>query len=186
MNYLIMGSCLLLLMACQSEPVDREDAYYLKTGDSLSAAAFQTIRNALQTAIADSGIEKAIRFCQLNALPLTEQFNSDSIRISRLAERYRNPDNQLTPESEAVWEAYQAAMAAGDSLKPTLVRTTREVFYYKPILLQSMCTTCHGQPNTNIPPALVKVIDSLYPGDLAKGFSVGSLRGLWQIRFQAP
>lgn len=184
MNYWIMGSCLLLLMACQSEPADREDAYYLKTGDSLSTAAFQTIRNALQTAIADSGIEKAIHFCQLNALPLTEKFNNDSIRISRLAERYRNPGNQLTPESKDVWKAYQAAIAAGDSLGPVLIHTTQEVTYYKPILLQSMCTTCHGQPNTNIPPALVKIIDSLYPGHLAKGFSVGALRGLWQIRFQ--
>ncbi|MCG7858962.1 DUF3365 domain-containing protein, partial [Flavihumibacter sediminis] len=58
--------------------------------------------------------------------------------------------------------------------------------YYKPILLQPMCLTCHGQPNSNIPASLVATIDSLYPNDLAKGFSVGELRGLWQIRFQLP
>lgn len=182
----IIAWLLVILVACQSEPKGRSDAYYLKTGDSLSAAAFQTIRGALQTAIADSGVEKAIRFCQLNALSLTHQFNTDSIKIERLAERNRNSQNHLTDESKAVWDNYKSKLAAGDSLQPVLVHTANRVDYYKPILLQAMCLTCHGQPNSNIPASLVETIDSLYPNDLAKGFSVGELRGLWQIRFQLP
>jgi hypothetical protein len=177
---------LVVLVACQSEPKGRPDAYYLKTGDSLSAAAFQTIRGALQTAIADSGVDKAIRFCQLNALALTHKLNTDSIKIERLTERYRNSQNQLTDESKAIWDTYKTKLAAGDSIQPLVVRTANQVDYYKPILLQPMCLTCHGQPSSNIPASLVATIDSLYPNDLAKGFSVGELRGIWQIRFQLP
>ena len=186
MNRILFGWLLALLAACQTEPQGKPDEYYIKYGDSLSAVAFQTIRGALQTAIADSGIEKAVRYCQLNALSLTHQFNTDSIKISRLAERYRNPQNQLTAESQPVWESYQSAIATGDSLHSVIVRTTHQVDYYKPILLQAMCSSCHGQPDSNIPASLLSAIDSWYPNDLAKGFSVGELRGVWQIRFQLP
>jgi hypothetical protein len=30
---------------------------------------------------------------------------------------------------------------------------------------------------------LLATIDSLYPGDLANGFSPGDLRGMWKITF---
>ncbi len=185
-NRFLFAWLLVVLVACQSEPEGRPDEYYLKAGDSLSAAAFQTIRGALQTAIADSGVEKAIRFCQLNALSLTHQLNTDSIKIERLAERYRNAQNQLTDESKAVWDTYKNKLIAGDLLQPVLVRAANRIDYYKPILLQPFCLTCHGKPNSNIPASLVATIDSLYPNDLAKGFSVGELRGLWQIRFELP
>ena len=159
---------------------------YKKLGDSIAMASFDNLRTALQASMAKEGPEKAISFCHEQAMPLTGKLNSDSMHVYRVAERYRNPANSLKPGDQVIWAQYQAAKSRGDSIFATLVETDTAVDYYKPILLLPMCATCHGQPKTDIPERLVQVIDSVYPGDLAKGFAPGDLRGMWHIRFIKP
>jgi hypothetical protein len=44
----------------------------------------------------------------------------------------------------------------------------------RPIVLQPMCTSCHG---TDIGSDIGEILSGLYPGDQATGFQVGDLRG---------
>jgi Protein of unknown function (DUF3365) len=57
------------------------------------------------------------------------------------------------------------------------------VHFYKPILMQAMCLNCHGSVPGQVQPDVLVVIDSLYPGDLARQYVEGELRGAWHIRF---
>jgi hypothetical protein len=57
------------------------------------------------------------------------------------------------------------------------------IHYYKPILVQSMCLNCHGSIPGQLKPEVAAVVDSLYPGDLARNYKEGDLRGAWHIRF---
>ena len=51
------------------------------------------------------------------------------------------------------------------------------------MLLQPMCSACHGKKGVDILPEVVSAIDSLYPNDKATGFTAGDLRGMWKISF---
>jgi hypothetical protein len=57
------------------------------------------------------------------------------------------------------------------------------IHYFKPIILQPMCWSCHGIAGSDIQPGAMEEIKKRYPSDLAIGFSEGDLRGMWHIRF---
>ena len=75
-------------------------------------------------------------------------------------------------------------MQQGDLLKASLIHEGKKVHYYKPILIQAMCLTCHGTPGVEMNAQLAAVIDSLYPSDKAKGYKDGELRGMWHVVFE--
>ncbi|ULQ54229.1 Tll0287-like domain-containing protein [Flavihumibacter fluvii] len=183
--YLITLVVLVFLSGCRSNNHPEEvPADYKKMGDSIAAASFNHIKSALQNAMATNGPEQAVLFCRAQAIKLTGTLSSDSVQVYRVAERYRNPTNKLREDDQSIWKNYQQAMAKGDSVFSMVIEKEAVVDYYKPILLQPMCLTCHGEPQKNIPNALLHTIDSVYPGDLAKGFSPGDLRGMWHIQFK--
>ena len=47
----------------------------------------------------------------------------------------------------------------------------------------STCLKCHGKPDIDIAQGTLKKINQLYPNDLAKGYKLDDLRGLWKIEF---
>lgn len=73
--------------------------------------------------------------------------------------------------------------AKGDSMQAAVVTIDNKVHYYKPILIQPMCLSCHGTAGKEIASELLLVLDSLYPGDKARGYKAGDLRGMWHIVF---
>jgi hypothetical protein len=152
-------------------------------GDSLSKATFDTLRHALMTTIASKGLPAAVSYCNEQALPITNYYASAGISIQRVAAKYRNANNQLDSLDKIQWNKYEQLKASGDTLSPAVVELNDAFVYYKPIMLQPMCTSCHGEKNTAIPPMLQATIDSLYPQDKAVGFAAGDLRGMWKIRF---
>lgn len=160
-----------------------EETDYAHIGDSLISATFDTLRSALTTAIREKGAAGAVSYCNENAYPITGIHASANISIKRVAERYRNPKNAPDSLDALQWNKFVEAKAKGEPLKPILASENNTTFYYKPMLLQPMCTACHGKSGTDILPAVVTVIDSLYPGDKAKGFAPGELRGMWKLSF---
>ena len=44
-----------------------------------------------------------------------------------------------------------------------------------------MCMQCHGKINTEIKAQTLKKINDLYPNDLAVGYEVNLLRGIWVV-----
>lgn len=179
----IIASLASLFAACLD---GREDnnvlAPYLQRGDSISKAANDTLRSTLMKAMAEKGLSGAVGFCNERALPITQLYAAQDVTIQRVAEKYRNPINKPDSLDTAQWQRYQSLKTRGDSLTSFAIETNNAVVYYKPIFLQPLCASCHGRPEA-IPPALLATIDSLYPGDLAKGFSPGDLRGMWKITF---
>jgi hypothetical protein len=55
--------------------------------------------------------------------------------------------------------------------------------YLKPLVANSMCLTCHGDPAI-IPPDVARAIAEHYPDDRGTGFDVGDVRGA--ITIQIP
>lgn len=160
------------------------DSVYIKNGNRLIALTFDTLRNSLVDAIGSKGIEEAITFCNEQAYPLTATYTGDSVSIRRTSTHFRNPNNQ--PDSLELSVLNKMAGEIQSSLPPKvqLVRkSSGEVHFFKPIMLQAMCLNCHGAPNKEIQPATLARIQQLYPSDQAVNFKEGDLRGMWHVTF---
>ena len=160
---------------------------YTKMGNSIVKKTFDTLRNSLQTAISQSGFEGAVPYCQTAAYSLTNIYASDSVTIRRTALKYRNPTNKPDTSEERILKIFASLKEQeiiNDSIKPITEESKNgEVHFYKPIMLQQMCSSCHGSKSKDIHPSVWKAINALYPLDMAYDFKTGDLRGMWHIRF---
>mgnify|MGYP001421714120 CR=1 FL=1 len=160
---------------------------YTRMGNSIVKKTFDTLRNSLQIAISQSGFEGAVPYCQTAAYSLTNIYASDSVTIRRTALKYRNPANKPDTSEERVLKIFASLKEQGiinDSIKPiTEGSKNGEVHFYKPIILQQMCASCHGSKGADIQPPVWKAISTLYPLDMAYDFKTGDLRGMWHIVF---
>jgi hypothetical protein len=161
-----------------------EAAAYVLQGDRIAKITFDTLRTTLLKVIGQKGFSGALTFCNARAMAVTAIYANEGITVSRVSDKNRNPKNALSEYDMKEWVKYTGEAAKKDSLKSTVVLRDHEFHYYKPILIQSMCLSCHGIPGKDIPKDLVQVIDSLYPGDKAKGYKQGDLRGMWHIVFR--
>lgn len=159
------------------------DSAYIKSGDSIVQKTFDTLRKTLLKTIDEKGLSGAIRFCNIEALPVTSMYASPEISVSRVTDKTRNPKNALGEKDQTIWTNYQTALVKKDSLRSQIINTADEVHYYKPIMMQPMCLNCHGTPGKELAAAQIRIIDSLYPTDQAKGYKTGDLRGMWHIVF---
>ena len=180
----------LVLVACG--PKEKKEAAdlrsWLQQGDSLRELSQKTLMNALLTAGADSVPEQAVSFCHEEAAGILSQItDAQHIKIQRVAEKYRNPNNALQPEDLTVWNKWKTQLAQGQSLVSEVeVNPENHKVYRAPIFLgMPLCERCHGDENT-FSPELQKTLASLYPQDKARNFRQGDLRGMWKITFLNP
>ncbi len=178
-----------LFVACNNSTKSNDNlkSEYTIMGNSIVKKTFDTLRNSLQSAISQSGVEGAVPYCKTAAYSLTNIYASDSVKIRRTALKYRNPANKPGTSEERILKMFASLKEQGiinDSIKPITERSKNgEVHFYKPIMLLSMCASCHGAKGTDIQPPVWKAINTLYPLDMAYDFKTGGLRGMWHITF---
>jgi hypothetical protein len=104
--------------------------------------------------------------------------------LARVGTRARNPVMGVPNEWQTqALKQFESRLAKGD--KPydiEFVQLTKsgsydlELRYAKPIVLQPMCTACHGTED-QISPSVKTLLNQLYPADKAVGYKPGELRG---------
>jgi hypothetical protein len=163
---------------------EEDQQSYIRKGDSLSKLTFDTLRNTLLRKILSDGVPGAVRFCQVSAGDLTGTYTNEELEITRTSMRYRNNSNKPDSLSFSILEKMQAEKDKGAAPVSLVLKDDKGVVhFYKPILMQAMCLNCHGSVPGQVQPDVLGVIDSLYPGDLARQYKEGELRGAWHIRF---
>lgn len=182
---LALAPLLIILVSCLNRPAENRnttsssDSVYLKLGDQLVAKTFDTLRNALTTAIGSKGFAYAVAFCDENAYPLTTYYQEAGISIRRASDKPRNPQNKADSLETALLNEFRASRGTA-----RIVHTTTEVHYVKHILVQGMCLNCHGLPGKEIKPETLAAINERYAADSATGYKEGALRGLWHVVFK--
>ena len=171
---------------CSSEPKAEKvsDAFYLDQGSQIVKRSFLTLSGELKRHMKEEGAIHALQYCNANAITLTDSIGKlDEVEISRVAERNRNPKNTLGEMDAQVFRGYQNQLEMGVEPGPVLVRDEGDApMYYQPIIMASQCVVCHGEVESEIAPVVYSEIKELYPDDLATGFEVGELRGMWKIK----
>jgi len=133
------------------------------------------LMQALQAGLAESPLA-AVRVCRIDAPTIAARAGSGDLRVGRSSHRLRNPDNAPDPWMQSVIDAYRANR---EDRQPRTVSLGGDRYgYAEPIVMQPMCTTCHGKV---LAPDLQAAIAALYPADQATGFAVGDLRGIFWV-----
>ncbi|SNS58963.1 Protein of unknown function [Belliella buryatensis] len=155
-------------------------------GEEISSEAQTQLIGALQNAIAENGVQEAIRFCHVEALPiLSEVSEKYNVAIRRASSDYRNPEDQVRDYEEVILDAYAYNAENGIKNEPNIQKLDNGdvLLFTKAIQIpNSLCLNCHGEPGKDITDETLKVINELYPEDKAKGHKIGDLRGMWSIR----
>lgn len=160
---------LLVLPACSekraAEPTPQDKGRALAARDALVGALSARLAEALA-----QGPEAGIAVCAKEAIPLTDRIaNEHKVRIGRTSQRLRNPAN-----APPGWvEALMVQQPDSDVFFSGHDGGTRALL---PIRLEDRCVLCHG-PDDRIPESVRAALDENYPGDAARGFVTGDLRG---------
>lgn len=139
----------------------------------------------LMTTIQDKGTLAALNFCNQNAYPLTDSMSVKfNAIIKRVSDKPRNQKNKASQKELDVIHQYKQLVSEKATINPIIEKSGNDIQFYYPIITNSMCLQCHGTPNEQIKPITLKKITALYPKDMATGYDVDQVRGIWSISFR--
>ena len=186
-------TCLLTLTTgCSPEKAPAKEyvltAGELETVERIGSEASQALKKSLGTqlkaALQSGGPENALRVCQQVAQPLTIQTSENLAKatVTRTALRFRNQANAPTEQDREILSEWENLLEKGAELTQSKIISTGpdQAIYYKPILTESVCLKCHGDPS-GFSPALSKRLAESYPDDNAIHFATGDLRGAFRV-----
>ncbi len=136
----------------------------------------------LMGAIQSKGTMHALKFCNSQAIPLTDSMATNyHATIKRVSDKNRNPNNKANEEELNYIAQFKADVVAQRESKPVVIEKGNQIQFYYPIPTNTMCLQCHG---TQIKPDVQQQILKLYPKDLAVGYDENEVRGIWSITFE--
>ncbi|MCF6357441.1 MAG: DUF3365 domain-containing protein [Draconibacterium sp.] len=171
-----------IIFSCNSKIDSEKYSEVQNKGNEISNITQTILLANVGKAIKKGGPEYAIEFCNLKASSIADSLNLvNNCTISRHSAKNRNAGNMLNGEIEKnLWEVFEKANA-----NDTVIRSRGKLIFYKPIKIVSpACLKCHGNPESDINSATFSKIQKLYPNDLATGYKMNDLRGVWKIEFE--
>jgi mono/diheme cytochrome c family protein len=151
---------------------------YLKIAMATKGELGKNLMNAIQ----NFGTAGAVDFCNTRAIPITDSMSTlHQVKIKRVSDKPRNPENLASAEEKEIIDAFKVQFAKSGKTEPVLKEQGNNVFAYYSIETNAMCLQCHGVRGKDIESKTMDVILSKYPGDLATGYSVDQIRGMWVI-----
>jgi hypothetical protein len=143
------------------------------------------LKQALQSAMKSGGPVNAIQVCNVQAPVIADSVSKEkALHIGRTSLKYRNPGNKPDDWEQQVLETFDSRLAAGEDpakmeFYEVVSSGSGQVFrYMKAIPTDEVCLACHG---VNLDPAVAAELDTLYPSDLARGYSEGDIRGAFTV-----
>jgi len=153
-------------------------------GSKIALRTKETLAKNLQNAMVNGGVESAIGFCNLNAMPLVDSLSgSFGASIRRVSLKPRNLLDIPSDIEKKILEAYDYQWQDSLEIKANVQAIDAETFLFtKPILIENgLCLSCHGSLNNGLTQETAAFIKSKYPKDQATGYAIGDLRGMWSI-----
>ncbi len=182
-KYTLSAVCLSLVLS--GNILAKDNANILKSREAVKTLGM-TLKKNLVGAMKEGGPIKAIKFCNLNADPITKKVQGDTgMQITRTSLKLRNPANKADEWEAKVLKDFATRSQKGEDIKTmdyseTLDVDGKSVFrYMKAIPTGEACLVCHGK---SLGTEIKTEIDKLYPADNAKGFKTGELRGAFTVK----
>lgn len=155
-------------------------------GKEIAQQTLGALSKELKQALQQGGVGKAVPYCNVNALPLTDSMAKiHKVSIRRTSLKTRNPKNSPSNQEKQILGEYQQLLAEGKKPMPRLTSLSDgRTLFNAPILIKPLCLNCHGKVGAQITEKNYEVIKGLYPKDQAINYKVAELRGMWSIVFE--
>lgn len=143
------------------------------------------LRTELTTALAAGGPASAIAVCAEKAPKIAQQLDGGGWTIRRTTLRARNQNNLPRDTELHGLESFQRDSTLKQMALWDTDQERKTYRYFKPIYIQEMCVTCHGD-RASMDPTVVAALEKVYPADSAFGYKVGDLRGMFSVAADWP
>ncbi|MDH7912768.1 DUF3365 domain-containing protein [Winogradskyella sp. SYSU M77433] len=168
----------------QQAQTNFEELPYGERGLKYALSTKAILGKNLMGTIQKEGTLEALEFCNTKAYPLTDSMATVyNAKIKRVSDKPRNKKNTANTEEVEYIKAFKTQLANNVEIEPLVKEEGEEVHVYSPIVTNTMCLQCHGKPNENIKPEILKTLTLLYPDDKAIGYSENQVRGIWNVSF---
>lgn len=174
------------IVSCDNSLTEKERQEYTNKGNEISQATFKALSEKLTEQMKLGGPAQAIPFCNVEAMPLTQQLSEEyNVTIKRTSDKLRNPENKPSARELEIINDYHKLISDKQEVTPIVeVDINNKKHYYAPIILKGNCLACHGKVEEFVSVKTDSIIKSLYPNDEAIGYNEGDLRGIWSIEFK--
>ena len=187
---LFLLSLFIILNSCTGKKENTDQKKELSSKEKIEIGVSIANKTQMQLAknlvgtIQKSGTVAALEFCNEQAYPLTDEMaNKLNASIKRVSNKPRNPNNKATEKEVTLINQFQNLIDSNAEYTPIIeTMENGKTQFYSPIVTNGLCLQCHGSAN-DIHKKTLNKITTLYPNDLAKGYSVNQVRGLWRIEF---
>ena len=134
------------------------------------------LKERLSLAMSQGGPLAAVEVCSKEAQSIRAAVETETgVKVGRASQKLRNPKD----DGPAWVDAWLAAQTKGQTPTGFAKIEAGSVRVVKPIVIEAVCLTCHGEPSS-IAPEVRDAIEKNYPEDRATGYQLGDLRGaLW-------
>jgi hypothetical protein len=145
-----------------------------------------TLKGELETAMKSGGPVQAIAVCKERAPAIAADISAKSgWKVARTSLKTRN-QAQNAPDAweRAVLARFDQRQAAGEPADTLAFAEvvesggTRQFRFMKAIPTGEVCLACHG---TEIAAPVAAALDQAYPGDQARGYKLGEVRGAFSL-----
>ena len=168
----------------QQAQVNFKELPYGERGLQYALTTKAVLGKNLMGTIQKKGTLEALTFCNERAYPLTDSMSVvHNATIKRVSDKPRNPNNKANSIELDYINTFKKQLANQEEISPIVKEDSDQVLVYYPIVTNSMCLQCHGKPNENINPEIIKKLTLLYPEDQATGYTTDQVRGIWSIAF---
>jgi len=148
------------------------------------------LKAELMSGMQKGGPAAAIQVCNTEAEKIAREVSEQSgWKISRTSLKFRNAKNAPDAWEEKVLNKFEKQKRDDEDLSKIeyfeiVSENGQSLFrYMKAIPTGGLCLSCHGD---NIPADITSKLDQLYPGDNARGFKAGDIRGAFSIVRNIP
>jgi hypothetical protein len=145
-----------------------------------------TLKRELEAAIQSGGPIKAIGVCEERAPDIAAGLSARTgWAVGRVSLKPRNAKiGQPDAWEEQVLTRFDERKAAGEPVETMAFSEvvekdgTRQFRFMKAIPTGELCLACHGR---EITPEVTAALDEAYPGDSARGYAIGDVRGAFTL-----
>jgi Protein of unknown function (DUF3365) len=156
----------------------------ISRADLIILTMHDALLRELQDGLARGGPRSALSACHSNSAAVSWRLaRGEGIASGRTSDRLRNPTNAAPPWAAPLVQANAGRLAR--DVDGFAVDLGSKVGVLRPIVLQPMCTGCHG-PADQISPEVRQVLADRYPRDRATGFTNGEIRGWYWVEMPKP
>ena len=173
------------LISCSTDFSEKKKQKYTLKGQEIAQATFNELSSQLMAQMKEGGPAQAVPFCKENAaVILGELSDKYDVTIKRSSDLLRSCKIEPTERELEIIYNYQKLIKEEKELRPIVeIDSNDKKHFYAPIKIKANCLMCHGKVNETMSVKTDSIIKSIYPFDIATGYSEGDLRGVWSITF---